>query len=367
MPSQPVSIESFLQLTGQLPVIDVRSPGEYSHAHIPGAFTLPIFNDLQRKTIGTAYKKQSREIAVNIGLNYFSERMKKVLPEANIILAQWRLESQNVDFSIPKGETGFLIHCWRGGMRSATIAWLVSLYGHKTYVLEGGYKSFRNWVFAQFEKKYSFKILGGYTGSGKTEVLKEMQAKGENIIDLEAIANHKGSAFGALGEAPQPSQEMFENLLAIQLWKNSHKISNTNINGQTQNTDAVIWLEDESRNIGTINIPKTMWDQMRDSPLYFLDIPQEKRLDHIVSVYGNFEKQNLETCILQIKKRLGGLETKNALELLASDKPKDSFSILMNYYDKLYSRALESRENIQALLNKIPAESVHIKNSALLI
>ena len=82
MPAQPVSIESFLQLTGQLPVIDVRSPGEYSHAHIPGAFTLPIFNDLQRKTIGTAYKKQSREIAVNIGLNYFSERMKKVLPEA---------------------------------------------------------------------------------------------------------------------------------------------------------------------------------------------------------------------------------------------------------------------------------------------
>ena len=106
---------------------------------------------------------------------------------------------------------------------------------------------------------------------------------------------------------------------------------------------------------------------MRDSPLNFLDIPLEKRLDHIVSVYGDFDKKNLEACILQLKKRLGGQETKKAIELLASDKPKDSFSILMNYYDKSYSKALDSRENIQALLNKIPAESVDIKNAALLI
>ncbi|HXS54527.1 MAG TPA: tRNA 2-selenouridine(34) synthase MnmH [Hanamia sp.] len=367
MPIEQISIEKFLQLSEELPVLDVRSPGEYSHARIPGAFTLPIFNDLQRKTIGTAYKKESREIAVNIGLNYFSERMKKVLPEANIILDQWRQGSENVDFSIPNGETGFLIHCWRGGMRSATIAWLLSLYGHKTYVLEGGYKSFRNWVLGSFEKTYSFKILGGYTGSGKTEVLKEMRAKGENIIDLEAIANHKGSAFGALGEAPQPSQEMFENLLAIQLWKNSHKTGATNNDGQPKSYNEVIWLEDECRNIGTVNIPATLWNQMRDSPLYFLDIPHKKRLDHIVCVYGNFDKQSLEACILQIKKRLGGLETKNALDLLASDKRKDSFSILMNYYDKQYSRALDDRENIQVLLNKIPAESVDIRNSSLLI
>lgn len=367
MPTQPVSIETFLALSRELPVIDVRSPSEYVHAHIPGAFTLPIFNDLQRKTIGTAYKKQSRQIAVNIGLNYFSERMKKVLPEAAVILDQWRQQSQNVDFHISNKETGVLVHCWRGGMRSATIAWLLNLYGYKTYVLDGGYKSFRNWVLAQFEKKYSFKILGGYTGSGKTEVLKEMQAKGENIIDLENLANHKGSAFGALGEDPQPGQEMFENLLAIQLWENSILKGGINNNGQPQISDAVIWLEDESRNIGTINIPTTLWNQMRDSPLYFLDIPLEKRLDHIVSVYGNFDKKNLEACILQLKKRLGGQETKKALDLLASDKPKDSFSILMNYYDKVYSRALDSRENIQALLNKIPAESVDTKNSALLI
>lgn len=359
MPVEQVDIEDFLNLSKQFPVLDVRSPGEYRHARIPNAVSLPLFSDEQRKIIGTAYKKESRQIAVNIGLNYFSERMKIIRGEALNISNEWKEKSENVDFGFPV----FLIHCWRGGMRSGAVAWLLNLYGYKIYVLKGGYKSFRNWALLQFEKKYSFKILGGFTGSGKTDVLKEMGNKGKNTIDLEGLASHKGSAFGALGEKPQPTQEMFENLLAVDLWKNIDKINKANDTVQTQIKAPVIWLEDESRNIGKVNIPKAMWEQMRNSPLYFFDIPFEERLNYIVSVYGNFDKKDLVASVMQLQKRLGGPDTKNAIDFLLEDKPKDSFSILMQYYDKMYSKTLINRENIQSLLNKILCRSVDIRNA----
>ncbi|MEO9209592.1 MAG: tRNA 2-selenouridine(34) synthase MnmH, partial [Ginsengibacter sp.] len=203
MPIESIHIENFISLSREWPVFDVRSPSEYLHAHIPGAFSLPIFSDEQRKVIGTAYKKESREKAVHYGLNYFSERMKSVLEEVKNILEK----------DSPFSEQKILLHCWRGGMRSQTMAWLLSLYGYQVFLLDGGYKSYRNWTLAQFEKKYPLKILGGYTGSGKTETLLEMKRQGLSVIDLEGIAHHKGSAFGSLGQGAQPSQEMFENIL----------------------------------------------------------------------------------------------------------------------------------------------------------
>ena len=114
-----------------------------------------------------------------------------------------------------------LIHCWRGGMRSAAVAWLLDMYGFKVYTLAGGYKTFRKWVLKQFDEEYSLKILGGYTGSGKTLILQELKRKGYSVIDLENLANHKGSAFGAIGEKPQPTQEMFENSMGTELSQQS--------------------------------------------------------------------------------------------------------------------------------------------------
>jgi len=235
-------------------------------------------------------------------------------------------------------------------MRSAAIAWLLDLYGFKVYLLVGGYKAYRKWVLAQFEKDYEFKIIGGYTGSGKTLVLRDLEKQGQTIIDLEAIANHKGSAFGALGEKEQPRQEMFENILAGELSRQwpAGKLETANC----------IWLEDESQRIGNLQIPMPLWYTMRKCPVYFLDIPFEERLEYITQEYGKFEKEKLVNAIIRIQKRLGGLETKNAINHLIENDHKSCFRILLTYYDKWYGKALYNRENISSLLNKMDCTGV---------
>lgn len=337
MAIKKLSIDEFLQLAKTCPVVDVRSPGEYRHAHIPAAQSLPLFTDEERKTVGTAYKQRSRELAIKIGLDYFGPKMRKMVEDTETITSSMRTAN-----SPPPT---VLVHCWRGGMRSAGVAWLLDLYGFKVYTLVGGYKAYRAWVRAQFEKPYRFKVIGGYTGSGKTPVLKQLKQEGKTIIDLEALACHKGSAFGAFGEPGQPRQEMFENLLATAL--DAASVSGTSI-----------FVEDESHRIGDLNVPLNLWNQLRECPLYFLELPFEARLDHITAEYGKFEKEKLVNAVLRIQKRLGGLETKNAINFLIEDDMKECFRILLRYYDKWYEKGLHNRENLASLLNKIPCESV---------
>ena len=336
-----ILVKDLLQLSTQYPVLDVRSPGEYIHAQIPGAYSLPLFSDEERKIIGTAYKQQSREKAIKLGLDFFGVKMRPIVEEAEKIIKNAAL---NVTSNLkPQTSNSLIVHCWRGGMRSSAVAWLLNFYGFEIYLLEGGYKAYRNWVLEQFEKEYQFNIVGGYTGSGKTEVLQAMKQNDHAIIDLEGLANHKGSAFGALGQPPQPTQEMFENLLANSLY---------------QNNKSLFWLEDESQRIGALNIPHGFWDSMRTKPVYFMDIPFEKRLDHITTGYGAIEKEQLVNAIDRIKKRLGPLETKTAIGFLVEDNVKECFRILLSYYDKTYLKALHNRENLTALLNKINCSGV---------
>lgn len=333
-----INIEEFLQLAQQHPVLDVRSPGEYKHAHIPGAVSFPLFTDEERKVVGTAYKQKSREEAIKIGLDYFGVKMRKMVEEAEKIADSYKSEVDSKTV---------LVHCWRGGMRSAGVAWLLDLYGFKVYTLIGGYKLFRRWVLEQFEKNYSFKVIGGYTGSGKSYVLKALEQNGQTVIDLETLAHHKGSAFGNIGMPPQPSQEQFENKLALELHRKAHRC---------------IWVEDESQRIGDVNIPIVLWKQWRQQPLYFLDIPFEERLKHITEEYGKLERERLVNSIIRIKKRLGGLETKESINALIEDRVEDCFRILLRYYDKWYLKGMNNREQLETLLQKIPCESVTISN-----
>ena len=349
MAIQKIGIEEFLQLAKLNPVLDVRSPGEYVHAHIQGAYSLPLFTDEERKVVGTAYKQQGRKTAIKIGLDYFGVKMRNMVEEVESLVKNFRgvaaIETQDC----------ILIHCWRGGMRSAGIAWLLDLYGFKVYTLSGGYKVYRQWVRAQFDKPYTLNILGGYTGSGKTLILKELQHTGHKTIDLEGLANHKGSAFGALGEKPQPTQEMFENLLADKLGELSASPGTCDLED--------VFIEDESQRIGVLNIPTGLWNQMRKSPVLFLDIPFEERLNYLTEEYGRFEKSNIVNAIIRIQKRLGGLETKLAINHLLENNHRECFRILLTYYDKYYEKGLHNRENLSALLNKIICANGDIKSN----
>ena len=366
---EKIDIDQFLELSKDYPVFDVRSPGEYKHAHIPGACSLPLFTDEERSIVGTAYKQKSREVAIKIGLDFFGPKMKKIVEKVENIIdnGQWAI-GKNV-----LSESGYsqlpianciLLYCWRGGMRSAGVAWLLDLYGFKVYSLVGGYKNFRNYVIETFKLPFNFKILGGYTGSGKTELLKALQKKGEKIIDLEELANHKGSAFGNIGMPEQPGQEMFENLLSCELRALNYE-QNSDVAGIPPSGGGA-WLEDESQRIGRVNIPSGLWSVMRKSPVYFLHIPFEERLKHLEQEYGRLDKQSMINGIKRISEKLGGLNAKTAIQFLEEGKIAESFNILLKYYDKYYLKALHNRENINSLLTTINCETVTPENAGYL-
>jgi tRNA 2-selenouridine synthase len=241
-------------------------------------------------------------------------------------------------------------------MRSAGVAWLLDLYGFKVYTLTGGYKAYRRWVLAQFKKQYSFKIIGGYTGSGKTLILEELEKSERAIINLERLAVHKGSAFGALGQDKQPRQEMFENLLAKQLADTYNKLPGSK--------EEQIFIEDESQRIGNVIIPQLLWNTMRQSPIHFIDVPFEERLNYIIDAYGKYDKEELAASIIRIQKRLGGLDTKNALYYLEEGNFKACFKILLAYYDKLYAKGLQNRKDIGSLLTTMSCSTVDTKTNS---
>lgn len=369
MAIEKINIEQFLELAKHHPVVDVRSPGEYKHAHIPGAYSLPLFTDEERAAVGTAYKQESREKAIKIGLDLFGPKMRKMVEEVEGIGNKElviRATKNNPQFPIPNSKL-LLVYCWRGGMRSTAVAWLLDLYGFKVYTLIGGYKKFRNHVLETFGLPFQLKIIGGYTGSGKTEVLKELERKGERVVDLENIANHKGSAFGNIGLPKQPTQEMFENLLSCELRAvSSEQKKDSNNNSPIKGPEG-IWMEDESQRIGLVNIPNDLWNNMRRSTVYFLDISFEERLKHITEEYGNLDIERMSEAILRISQRLGGLETKNAIQYLRDGNITDCFRILLTYYDRWYLKALHNRENVNSLLNTVKCGSVNPLNAKLLI
>ena len=372
-----IAVAEFLAESKNALILDVRSPGEYQHAHLPGAVSLPLFTDAERAVVGTEYKQVGRQAAIKIGLDYFGPRMRKMVEEVEEIVSRRQeaegsnesKDSSTAHCKLPTDNPVFL-YCWRGGMRSGAVGWLLNMYGFKVTVLLGGYKAFRNHVLQSFAQPYAFKILGGYTGSGKTEVLQQLKATGEKVICLESIASHKGSAFGSINMPPQPTQEMFENRLSCELRAVSHEPEEQNNKPRTSNlgnpTPNPIWLEDESQRIGTVNLPNALWETMRASPVYFLQIPFDERLKHITDEYSRCDKERLAGAIERIKKRLGGLETKNALQFLAEENYSECFRILLHYYDKQYLKGLHNREALSSLLVKIPCETVTEQNAALL-
>ena len=323
-----INVEEFfyLERNDNLPIIDVRSPIEYSHAHIPNAYNVYLFNDEERKEVGTIYKQVGRKEAVLKGLEFVSVRMTEILKSIDEIASNHNNTNK------------ILMHCFRGGMRSESVAWLCSSYGYDVYVLEGGYKRYRNYVLDSFEKDYKIYLLTGRTGSGKTLILKKLKDKGCNVVDLEKLAKHKGSAFGWIDEGEQPSQEQFENNLSYELSK--------------YNKDDILWFEDESLLIGKRAIPKPLFNNMRDAEkIIYLDIPKECRAEYIVNTYGKYSLDDLRESILKIKKRLGGERLKESLELLDSGKMYECVLNMLYYYDKAYKLSINEERLVSIECN----------------
>jgi tRNA 2-selenouridine synthase len=360
-----VQIDEFLKESKDALLLDVRSPGEYKQAHIPGAISFPLFTDEERKVVGTEYKQVSREAAIKIGLDYFGPKMRGMVEEVEKLIAdRWPLAKEKAN-NEQRPTANICIYCWRGGMRSGAVAWLLNLYGFNVTVLTGGYKAFRNWVLRATGYSYRLQLIGGYTGSGKTALLKELERNGEVILNLEELACHKGSAFGNIGMPQQPSQEMFENLLSVQLQAASQVLEHADLNLPFRRTRDAIWIEDESQRIGLVNIPQPFWQNMRRSPVYFLDIPFNERLQNLVEEYGGLDREKMISAIERISKRLGPLETKTAIRLLEEGDVKECFRILLHYYDKRYMKGLHNRESLASVLTKISCEKVSVENAAL--
>lgn len=313
MPSK-ITITEFIDKLGTLPVVDVRSPAEFHTGHIPGAVNIPIFNNDERAVVGKAYKKQGREQAIFRGLEIVGTKLRDFAQKARSV-------AQNNEL---------LVYCWRGGMRSASMAWLFETVGIHCYVLIDGYKSYRKYGKIQLTKGEKLIILGGYTGSGKTAILHELAKQGEQVLDLEKLANHKGSAFGALGQDEQPPNEHFENLL-IREWL-------------TFDLSKPIWLEDESKSIGSNWIPQELYDRMRKAVVLKIELDKQTRIQRLMKEYAVYDAKYLEHCILKISRRLGGQNTKQAIESLENGTLEDVADIALTYYDKSYHFGLDKRE-----------------------
>jgi len=363
MPVISVDISRFLEMTGKYPLIDVRSPAEFHHAHVPGAHNVPLFSDEERSVVGTLYKQCGRQKAVLRGLDYFGPKMKGIIDKAESIIESHGKKSDS------DGAPVVLVHCWRGGMRSAGVAWLLDLYGFTVYTLSGGYKAFRKWVIDTFETPIPLNVLGGFTGTGKTRILACLKEMGKRVIDLEGLASHRGSAFGALGMDGQPSQEMFENLLAVVIHDNSGLLQADNPDIVSTSTSALdrVWIEDESQRIGRVNIPMSFWNHMRSQPVHFIELPFDIRLENIYAEYGSFEKDQIAAGITRVRKRLGGLETKTAIGRLIEGDVRGSFEILLRYYDSTYEKSLSNRTNAESLIRKVRIDHANERRIAELI
>jgi len=322
------------------PIIDVRSPSEFCLGHLPGAINIPLFSDIERETIGKCYKKESRLKAIFIGL-------KITLPITAKLL-------EIIQKTIKKDKDGLKslrIYCWRGGMRSNTFAWLARTIGIKTYLLKGGYKSYRKWVLYQFEADLPIRLMGGKTGTGKTDLLNYINREKIYVIDLEGKANHRGSSFGSLGMEKQPSTQQFENILAESL-DEFHK-----------SKAKEIWLEAESSNLGKCRIPNCLYKKMKKAPILEIIKTKNERIQNLVKIYSQNPQNDLKDAVNRISKRLGPQRTKEALASIDKKEWIKACEAMLDYYDRCYEYELKKTNNI----NSIDLSGLNLKSSLIKI
>jgi tRNA 2-selenouridine synthase len=308
-------------LNADAKLIDVRSEAEFARGHIPGAHNIPILNNDHRHQVGLCYKTHGVEQATTLGFAL-------VEPIRAGIISRWK--------AYAAGQAVY-VHCWRGGLRSSIAAQWMRESGIRAITVDGGYRGIRNLLLSTLKSQFNFLVLTGLTGVGKTPLLNRLPD--QHRIDLESLASHRGSAFGGF-EHPQPTQQNFENALAFML----------------SSRRSFFAIEDESRMIGKLQIPKDFFVQMQAKPLVLLQASIEYRVQNIYNEYirdSNKSHDRLAIDMLQslnqIYKRLG-----DAMHRTISQTMEDAFShssvelhyqwiemLLKFYYDPRYSERLD--------------------------
>lgn len=309
-----ITLDEFLKLRQELPAVDVRSEGEFAEGHIPGVINIPLLNNHERVAVGTEYKQKGQLEAIKTGFRLVGPRLNGIIDEA---------------LRVTEGRD-LLVHCWRGGMRSANFCGFVQMAGIKTHALKGGYKAYRQQAVASFALPFNLIVLGGETGSGKSEILRALKAAGEQVIDLELLAQHKGSVFGGLSMPTQPTTEQFQNNLYETVLK--------------LDVSRRIWIEDESIAIGKIFLPEPLWRTMNQSQVVEIDVPKEIRIQRLVKEYGETDPEQFLEAMKKITKKLGGQHFNAAAEKLLQNDWSSTIDILLTYYDKAYRNGLERKQ-----------------------
>jgi tRNA 2-selenouridine synthase len=310
----PLSVEEFLTLRHTHPVIDVRSEGEFEQGHITEAINIPLLNNEERVIVGTTYKRKGQPEAIREGFRLVGPRLVDIIKQTE---------------KVSEGKE-IIVHCWRGGMRSSNFCQFVGMAKIKSQSVKGGYKAYRQFALEYFKKPLQIILIGGCTGSGKSEVLRALAAHGEQILDLENLAHHKGSAFGSLMQQPQPTTEQFHNNLF-------EKILQLDLSKR-------IWVEDESITIGKVYLPPDFWAQMKSSPLAQMEVSKEVRIQRLVNEYGPANREEFLEAMGRIVKKLGGQNYNAAKEKLLQNDMASVIDILLTYYDKTYSESLLKKE-----------------------
>lgn len=345
--TQNTSIEAreFWVASRDNPVIDVRTPSEFGAGHIPGAMNVPLFSDDERAAIGTLYANEGHDAAVMEGLRIVGPKMSVLAESARAIVAEHKPDerpSEEQQSDSASELPSVLVHCWRGGMRSQSMAWLMGVAGLQPRVLTGGYKSFRRLAQTSVNQRWNLHVVSGLTGAGKTRILTALRQAGEQVCDLEALANHRGSAYGGIAQGDQPTTEQFENDLFACL----DRFAN----------DRPIWVEDEGNRIGRVVVPQTFYEQVRHAPAVFLDVDLPRRVDNLMVDYQQLPVDGLILATQKIRKRLGGRKADEAIAAIEAGDLQTAVEITLSYYDRTYTKAANKMP--RATMKSLPTDNL---------
>ena len=301
-------------------IIDVRSESEFKEDHFPEAINLPVLNDSERVKVGTIYKQDSPFAARKVGAALVAKNMSGYIS----------------NHFAHKGKDYYpLVYCWRGGQRSYSMGIILSQIGWRTTIIEGGYKTYRSYVreqLAQLPQKFTYKILCGLTGTGKTHILQGLANGGTQVLNLEAIANHRGSLLGEEWQKEpqaQPSQKRFESLLLQQL--------------SQFNPQKLVWVESESNKIGKCYLPPTLWEMMKQASCVEVQLPLEVRIEYLLQTYPHLvaNPDFLKSKLKILTYRYGKAKIAQWCDLIDGGKWRDLVGdLLTHHYDPSYQRSL---------------------------